>query len=89
MTLTVEKKKEVVKEYQINKKDTGSAAVQIALITERINYLTGHFKAHPKDTNSRNGLLKLVGNRSSLLKYMAKHDHDKYLEVIKKLGIRK
>lgn len=89
MVLLAEKKQDLIGKFQINKKDTGSAPVQIALLTERINYLTEHFKVHPKDTNSRRGLLKIVGHRSALLKYLAKYDPKQYQEVIQKLGIRK
>ncbi|MBI4833357.1 MAG: 30S ribosomal protein S15 [Planctomycetes bacterium] len=89
MALVAEKKTGVIKAHQVHKKDTGSSQVQIALLTERIAELTEHFKRHPKDTNSRRGLLMMVGHRSALLKYLAKHQPSKYQEIIKKLGIRK
>lgn len=89
MTVLVEKKKEVVKEYRINKNDTGSAPVQIALLTERIRNLSEHYKKFPKDTHVVRSLLKMVGNRSALLKYLAKNDTPKYQEIIKRLGLRK
>lgn len=89
MAFVAEKKKEVVKEYRINKNDTGSSSVQVALLTERINNLSEHFKKFPKDTHAIRGLLKMVGNRSALLKYLAKTDTPRYQELIKKLGIRK
>lgn len=83
------KKQEIIEQYRQHKNDTGSVEVQIALLSERINHLTGHFKSHPKDTNSRRGLLKMVGKRSAFLKYLARHNPRKYQDVIKKLGIRK
>ena len=89
MAFVAEKKKEVVKEYRINKDDTGSAPVQIALLTERIRNLSEHFKKFPKDTHVARSLLMMVGNRSALLKYLAKNDPPRYQELIKKLGLRK
>ncbi|OQA01558.1 MAG: 30S ribosomal protein S15 [Planctomycetes bacterium ADurb.Bin401] len=87
--LTKEKKQKVVKEFRTSEKDTGSPEVQIAILTTRINELTDHFKNHPKDHASRRGLLKMVGNRSSLLKYIGKKDIKRYKEVISRLGLRK
>jgi small subunit ribosomal protein S15 len=87
--LTKEKKTKVVEEYRTSDKDTGSAEVQIAILTTRINELTDHFKSHPKDHASRRGLLKMVGNRSALLKYIGKKDIKRYKEIINKLGLRK
>ena len=87
--LTKEKKTKVVKEYETHEGDTGSPEVQIALLTTRINELTEHLKEHPKDFSSRRGLLKMVGNRSSLLKYISKRDVDRYRQIINKLGLRK
>ncbi len=84
-----EKKKQLVKNYQLHGDDTGSPAVQIALLTERINHLTEHFKEHKKDHNSRRGLLKLVNNRRRLLKYLQKINESRYREVIDKLSLRK
>ena len=87
--LTKEKKAKVIDENKTAKNDTGSSEVQIAILTSRINELTGHFKAHPKDHSSRRGLLKMVGNRSALLKYISKKDIKRYREVINRLGLRK
>jgi small subunit ribosomal protein S15 len=87
--LTKEKKQKVVQEYRTSDKDTGSPEVQIAILTIRINELTDHFKSHPKDHASRRGLLKMVGNRSALLKYIGKKDIKRYKEIINKLGLRK
>ncbi len=89
MLLTKERKQEIVTQYGGTDKDTGSSVVQIALITERIKYLTEHFKAHKKDHNSRRGLLKLVGQRRRLLKYLKKTDLVKYRELLEKLQLRK
>jgi len=86
---TTEKKKEIIEKFKIHDTDTGSTEVQIALLTERISYLTEHFKKHAKDHHSRRGLLKLVGQRRSLLKYLQKKDIAKYRSLIQKLGIRK
>jgi len=82
-------KSEIINKYQLHEKDTGSAEVQIALLTERINHLTEHFKVHVKDHHSRSGLLKLVGKRRRLLDYLKKKDLTKYRELIKSLGIRR
>ncbi len=87
--LTKEKKTKVIEEYKTAKGDTGSPEVQIAILTTRINELTEHFKTHPKDHSSRRGLLKMVGNRSALLKYISKKDVKRYREVINRLGLRK
>lgn len=87
--LTKEKKGKIIGEYKTSEKDTGSPEVQIAILTLRINELTEHFKAHPKDHSSRRGLLKMVGNRSALLKYISKKDIKRYREVINRLGLRK
>jgi len=86
---TTEKKKEIIEKFKTHDTDTGSCEVQIALLTERIQYLTEHFKQHAKDHHSRRGLLKLVGQRRSLLKYLQKKDIAKYRTLIKELGIRK
>jgi len=83
------KKKEIIEKYKTHDTDTGSSEVQIALLSDRINYLTGHFQTHKKDHHSRRGLLKLVGQRRSLLKYLKDRDIDKYRSLIKDLGIRK
>ncbi len=89
MTLTAEKKTETVTQYQQHEADTGSPEIQIALLTERIAYLTEHLKTHKKDFSSRRGLLKMVGRRNSLLKYLAIKNRRGYLEIIGKLGLRK
>ncbi len=87
--LTKEKKGQVIKEFRASEKDTGSSEVQIAILTTRINELTDHFKTHPKDHSSRRGLLRMVGNRTALLKYISKKDIKKYKEIISRLGLRK
>ena len=89
MVLTPEAKKEIIDQFKTSEKDTGSTEVQIALLSNRINYLTDHFKVHKKDHHSRRGLLKLVGQRRRLLNYLKKKNVDKYRIVIKELGIRK
>ncbi len=89
MAQTTEKKKEIIEKFKTHDTDTGSCEVQIALLTERISYLTEHFKQHAKDHHSRRGLLKLVGRRRSLLKYLQKKDITKYRSLIQELGIRK
>lgn len=89
MPLTKERKKELTVEYGTNEGDTGNTDVQIALLTERINQLTGHLKIHKKDHHTRYGLLKLVGQRRSLLDYLIKNDIARYRTLIKKLNIRK
>ena len=89
MVLTAGAKKEVIERFKVHETDTGSSEVQIALLTSRINYLTGHFKVHKKDHHSRRGLLKLVGQRRKLLNYLKKKNVDKYQDLIKELGIRK
>ena len=89
MTISVERKEQVAKEYQTHDKDTGSPEVQIAILTERITELTEHLKSHKKDHSSRRGLLKLVGRRSSLLKYLMGVDRERYQKIIARLGLRK
>jgi len=89
MALTKEKKQEIIKTFAKNEKDTGSSVVQIAILTEEINILTEHMKQHKHDFHSNRGLLKKVGQRKSLLNYIAKNDINAYREVIKKLGLRK
>ena len=89
MAFTKERKSEVIGSYKTHTADTGSPEVQVALLSERINYLTEHFKTHAKDHHSRRGLLKLVGQRRSLLDYLKGKDIDRYAELIKRLGIRK
>ena len=87
--IAVDKKSEVTKQFQLHPKDTGSADVQIALLTARINELTGHLKSHVKDHSSRRGLLKMVGQRRRLLDYLSETDTHRYHEIIKKLNLRK
>jgi small subunit ribosomal protein S15 len=89
MPLTQELKREILGEYRLHGNDTGSPEVQIALLTKRIEQLTEHLRSHKKDHASRRGLLKMVGKRSSLLKYVARTDHDRYQSIIGRLGLRK
>jgi len=89
MALVAERKTQLVEEYRQHEKDTGSPEVQIAVLTERINQLTEHLKQHKKDHASRRGLLKMVGRRSSLLKYLTSLDRARYQKVIQRLGLRK
>jgi len=89
MTMDKVRRTELIETFRINDKDTGSAQVQVALLTERINSLTGHFKAHKKDHHSRRGLLIMVGKRKRLLEYIKKNDEDKYTSLIGSLGLRK
>ncbi|MGB9699363.1 MAG: 30S ribosomal protein S15 [Thermodesulfobacteriota bacterium] len=84
-----EKKKAIIEDFKIHPTDTGSPEVQIALLTERINYLTEHFKTHVKDHHSRRGLLKLVSQRRHLLDYLKKKEFERYRKIIQRLGIRK
>ena len=87
--LTSNRKTEVIGSYRTHDSDTGSPEVQVALLSERINYLTDHFKTHAKDHHSRRGLLKLVGQRRRLLDYLKGKDVERYRAVIKELGIRR
>lgn len=89
MTITAERKAEVIKEHAREKGDTGSPEVQVAILTERINALTDHFKDHHKDNHSRRGLLMMVNKRRSLLDYLKRKDVDRYNALIQKLGLRK
>lgn len=89
MAFTKDRKSEVIGTYKTHSADTGSPEVQVALLSERINYLTEHFKNHAKDHHSRRGLLKLVGQRRRLLDYLKRKDTDRYADLIKRLGIRK
>ena len=89
MVLVKEKMSEIVSSYQLHDKDTGSPEVQVAILTERINYLTEHLKTHQKDHTSRRGLLKLVGQRRRLLDYLKKTEFSRYKQLIERLGIRK
>lgn len=87
--LDTERRKEIIGKYKVHETDTGSPEVQIALLSARIEYLTGHFKEHKKDHHSRRGLLKLVGQRRRLLDYLKKKDVERYRSVIQRLGLRK
>ena len=87
--LTKEKKTEIIDDFKVHKGDTGSPEVQIALLTKRIDELTEHLKTHRKDHSSRRGLLKMVGTRSALLKYVSNKDIKRYREIISRLGLRK
>jgi small subunit ribosomal protein S15 len=89
VVLTTEDKKEIIDRFKLHGKDTGSSEVQIALLSNRINYLTEHFKTHKKDHHSRRGLLKLVGQRRKLLNYLKRSDLTRYQQIIKELSIRK
>jgi small subunit ribosomal protein S15 len=89
VVMTPEKKSEIIEEFKTHEGDTGSPEVQVALLTERIKYLTEHFKTHKQDYHSRTGLLKLVGKRRNLLKYLKKKDVTRYRNLIQRLGLRK
>ena len=89
MALTKDKKTDIIGSYKTHTSDTGSPEVQVALLSERINYLTEHFKTHAKDHHSRRGLLKLVGQRRSLLDYLKASDPTRYQEVVSRLGLRR
>ncbi len=89
MSITAEKKQELIKEHSRGNEDTGSPEVQVAILTERIVNLTEHFKTHAKDNHSRRGLLMLVNKRRSLLDYLKKKDAQRYSDIIAKLGLRK
>lgn len=89
MAITVEEKQQILSDYKTHEKDTGSPEVQIALLTTRINQVNEHLKSHKKDHSSRRGLLKMVGQRNSLLKYLTRVDRTRYLQVIQRLGLRK
>jgi small subunit ribosomal protein S15 len=89
VVLNPEAKKEIIDRFKLHDKDTGSPEVQVAILSNRINYLTEHFKTHKKDHHSRRGLLKLVGQRRRLLNYLRKADVQRYQTIIKELGLRK
>ena len=89
MSLSKYEKEGIIKRFQVHEKDSGSPEVQIALLTERIKQLTGHFQVHKKDYHSRRGLLKLVGQRRRLLDYLKSKRIEKYREVVKELGLRR
>ena len=89
MPLTLDQKKTLIEQFRVHEGDTGSPEVQIALLTERVNSLTEHFKKHAKDHHSRRGLLMLIGKRRGLLEYLKNNNADRYRAVIEKLGIRR
>jgi small subunit ribosomal protein S15 len=89
LALTKDRKTDLIGTYRTHDSDTGSHEVQVAILSERINYLTDHFKSHAKDHHSRRGLLKLVGQRRRLLDYLKAKDAERYADLIRKLGIRK
>jgi small subunit ribosomal protein S15 len=89
MSLTQERKRALIKEFATKSDDTGSPEVQVALLSERIKYLTDHFQTHTKDNHSRRGLLKLVSQRRVLLDYLKSQDEKRYLSLIERLGIRR
>ena len=89
MPLTQDSKTALIERFKVHSKDTGSAEVQIALLSERINYLTGHFRINRKDHSSRRGLLAMVSRRRRLLEYLKRRNPDGYQQIIEKLGIRK
>ncbi|OHB74134.1 MAG: 30S ribosomal protein S15 [Planctomycetes bacterium RBG_16_41_13] len=87
--ISKEAKQKIINDLKIHENDTGSSEVQIALLSGRINHLTGHLKVHKKDHASRRGLLQMVGNRSALLNYLSRTDRERYKKLINKLGLRK
>jgi small subunit ribosomal protein S15 len=89
VSLNAEKKKGIIEQYKRHEKDTGSPEVQVAILTERINYLTEHLKEHKKDHHSRRGLLKMVGQRRALLNYLRDSDIERYRAILDKLGLRR
>ena len=89
MSITAERKQALIKEHGRGSDDTGSPEVQVAILTDRINTLTGHFKTHAKDNHSRRGLLMMVNKRRSLLDYLRREDEQRYTDLIAKLGLRK
>jgi len=89
VSVTTEAKQKIVTEHRRHESDTGSAEVQIALLTSRINHLSGHLQSHAKDHASRRGLLMMVGKRNSLLKYLSRTAPERYREILGKLGLRK
>jgi small subunit ribosomal protein S15 len=89
MGVALQQKKELVEQYRLHPTDTGSPEVQIALLSQRIDYLTEHFQTHVKDHHSRRGLLKLVGQRRRLLDYLKRYDGERYKSVIDRLGLRR
>lgn len=88
MALLQDQKQQIISDYQVHETDTGSADVQVAMLTERINRLSAHLKTNKKDHSSRRGLLKMIGQRKRLLAYIQKHDQNRYRALITRLGIR-
>lgn len=88
LALGEDRKKTIIDQHKIHERDTGSPEVQIALLTERINYLTEHLKIHKKDHHSRRGLLKMVGRRRALLNYLTREEPERYRAIVEKLGLR-
>ena len=89
MSITADRKAQLIRDYALKPGDTGSPEVQVAILTERISNLTGHFKSHVKDNHSRRGLLKMVSQRRTLLDYVKKNDEERYKSLIERLGIRR
>ena len=89
MSLSVEEKRAIIEKYRVHDSDTGSPEVQVAILTERINYLTEHLKTHKKDNHSRRGMLKMVGRRRALLDYLKDADIERYRAIVERLGLRK
>jgi len=89
VALNTDQKRDIIDRFRLHDSDTGSAEVQVAILSERINYLTDHFKTHAKDHHSRRGLIKLVGQRRRLLNYLKNKDVDRYRALIEQLGLRK
>jgi small subunit ribosomal protein S15 len=89
MSITADEKTQIVSDYKLHEKDTGSPEIQIALLTKRITELTEHLRTHKKDHSSRRGLLKMVSKRNRLLKYLTREDRTRYQQIIGKLGLRK
>lgn len=89
MALDQDRKRQLIEEFRLHEKDTGSPEVQVAVLTERINYLSEHLKVHKKDLHSRYGLIKLVNRRRKLLDYLKEEDPDRYKRLIERLGLRK
>lgn len=89
MSLSIEEKRAIIEKYRVHDSDTGSPEVQVAILTERINYLTEHLKTHKKDHHSRRGLLKMVGRRRALLDYLKDAEIERYRAIVERLGLRK
>jgi small subunit ribosomal protein S15 len=89
VAIDAEQKRDIINRFRLHESDTGSTEVQVAILSERINYLTNHFKTHAKDHHSRRGLIKLVGQRRRLLNYLKSKDIDRYRTLIEQLGLRK